>query len=78
MGNICSSHESLYRAFLSTRSTILGEPQPVSLLSWSRGGLVIDHKRSPPMVRLASAAAGRIFPWGGPRIRGLRPGPRVG
>ena len=41
MGTICSSHFSLYRAFLSTRSTILGEPPPVSLLSWSRGGLVI-------------------------------------
>jgi hypothetical protein len=31
-----------------------------------------NHKRSPPMAKLASAAAGRIFPWGGPRIRGLR------
>ena len=41
MGSICSSHFTLYRAFLSTRSTILGEPPPVSLLSWSRGGLVI-------------------------------------
>ena len=41
IGTICSSHSSLYRAFLSTRPTRLGEPPPVSLLSWSRGGLVI-------------------------------------
>ena len=41
MGTICSSHFSLYRAFLSTRPTRLGEPPPVSLLLWSRGGLVI-------------------------------------
>ena len=41
MGTICSSHFSLYRAFLSTRPTRLGEPPLVSLLLWSRGGLVI-------------------------------------
>ena len=31
-----------------------------------------NHKRSPPKARLASAAVGRIFAWGGPRLRGLR------
>ena len=41
MDTICSSHTSLYREFLSTRPTRLGEPPPVSLLLWSRGGLVI-------------------------------------
>ena len=41
MDTICSSHKSLYRDFLSTRPTRLGEPPPVSLLLWSRGGLVI-------------------------------------
>ena len=40
MGTICSSHKSLYMA---TRPTRLGEPPQVSLLLWSRGGLVIDH-----------------------------------
>ena len=41
MGTIWSSHKYLYRDFLSTRPTRLGEPPPVSLLFWSRGGLVI-------------------------------------
>ena len=41
MGTICISHFSLYRAFLSTSPPRLGEPPPVSLLLWSRGGLVI-------------------------------------
>ena len=46
MGTFCSSHFSLYRALLSTtRPTRLGEPPPVSLLLWSRGGLVIDIGR---------------------------------
>ena len=45
MGTISSSHFSLYRAFLSTRPTRLGEPPPVSLLLWSRGGLVIGQSR---------------------------------
>jgi hypothetical protein len=31
-----------------------------------------NHKRSPLMARLASVGAGRIFPWGGLRIRELR------
>ena len=43
MDTICSSHKSLYRDFLSTRPTRLGEPPPVSLLLWSRGGLVIGY-----------------------------------
>ena len=47
MGTICSSHISLYRAFLSTRPTRLGEPPPVSLLLWSKGGLVIGHSYYP-------------------------------
>ena len=42
MDTICSSHKSLYRDFLSMRPTRLGEPPPVSLLLWSRGGLVIE------------------------------------
>ena len=33
--------------FLSTRSTRLGEPPPVSLLSWSRGCLVIGATSIP-------------------------------
>ena len=41
--NVCSSNKSLYRDFLSTRPTRLGEPPPVSLLLWSRGGLVIGN-----------------------------------
>ena len=47
MGTICSSHFSLYRAFLSTRPTRLGEPPPVGLLLWSRGGLVIGKSMKP-------------------------------
>jgi hypothetical protein len=31
-----------------------------------------NHRRTPPIPRLASAAAGRIFPWGGLRMGGLR------
>ena len=42
METICSSHKSLYRNFLPTRPNRLGEPPPVSLLLWSRGGLVIE------------------------------------
>ena len=44
MGTICSSHKYLYRDFLSTRPTRLGEPPLVSLLLWSRGGLVIEQR----------------------------------
>ena len=40
MGTICNSHKSLYRDFLSTRPNRLREPLAVSLLLWSRGGLV--------------------------------------
>ena len=36
MATICTSHKSLYRDFLPTRPTRLGEPPPVSLLLWSR------------------------------------------
>ena len=51
MDNICSSHKSLYRDFLSTRPTILGEPPPVSLLLWSRGGLVIECNTGVQWIR---------------------------
>ena len=52
---LASSHKSLYRDFLSTRPTRLGEPPPVSLLLWSRGGLVIVRPHS--SLRAASRRA---------------------
>ena len=55
MGTICSSHFSLYRGFLSTRPTRLGEPPPVSLLLWSRGGLVIEE--IPALSKVGGIAA---------------------
>ena len=43
MEEFCCSQFPLYRDLHSTRSARLGEPPPVSLLSWSRGGLVKGH-----------------------------------
>ena len=51
MGTICSSHKSLFIDFLSTRPTRLGEPPRVSLLLWSRGGLVMSSLPPPSFSR---------------------------
>ena len=40
METICSSHKSLYRDLPLSEDHKIREPPPVSILSWSRGGLV--------------------------------------
>ena len=52
METVCNSQFPLYRDFHSRRPTRLGEPPPVSLLSWSRGGLVNGYTGSVETVLL--------------------------
>ena len=50
MNEIFLAAISVHCALHSTRTQAMGEPPPVNLLSWSRGGLVNEHDKFPEVL----------------------------